>query len=102
MARRYGRLNKYDSKIHRCAVSGLRFYEAKMVRVAEGKYVYHEYIDEDYHKRKRGHGQALTPDDLAYRRNYGRSLILTRPQGLPLTARSAARVGYRLMRGSAY
>lgn len=46
MARRYGRLNKYDSRIRRCAISGLRFYESEMVHV-NGKYIHPKYLDED-------------------------------------------------------
>ena len=48
MARRYGLINKkYDSQLRRCAISGLRFYQSEMVRVAEGKYVHPKYLDED-------------------------------------------------------
>ena len=46
MARRFGKLNKYDSRLRRCARSGLRFYESEMVRV-KGKWIHPKYMDED-------------------------------------------------------
>lgn len=46
MARRYGRLNKYDSRLRRCARSGFRFYESEMVFI-DGKWIYRKYVDED-------------------------------------------------------
>lgn len=48
MARRYGIINKkYDSRLRRCAVSGLRYYESEMVRVGEGKYIHPKFLDEE-------------------------------------------------------
>lgn len=46
MARRYGRLNKYDSQLRRCAKSGFRFYESEM-RFINGMWMHTKYIDED-------------------------------------------------------
>jgi hypothetical protein len=51
MARRYGRLNKYDSQLRRCAISGLRFYESEMVHT-NGEYIHPKYLDEDRNKRR--------------------------------------------------
>ena len=47
MARRYGRLNSYDSRLRRCAISGLRFYESEMIKVKDGRWIHPKYIDED-------------------------------------------------------
>jgi endonuclease YncB( thermonuclease family) len=44
LARNYGKINKYQSQLRRCAVSGLRFYEHEMVRQG-GNWVYHKYAD---------------------------------------------------------
>lgn len=48
MARRYKTLNKYDSQLHRCVVSGLRFYESEMVRVGDGQYIHRKFLDQDH------------------------------------------------------
>lgn len=47
MARRYGRLNRYDSRIRRCAISGFRFYESEMIHTDGGMWVHPKYLDED-------------------------------------------------------
>lgn len=46
MARRYGRLNNYDSPLRRCAISGLRYYESEMVRVS-GLWIHPDFLDDD-------------------------------------------------------
>jgi hypothetical protein len=46
MARRYGRMNKYDSRLRRCARSGLRYYESEMVHI-NGKWLHPRWVDED-------------------------------------------------------
>ena len=46
MARRYGKLNKYDSRLRRCAISGFRFYESEMVKF-KGLWIHPKYLDED-------------------------------------------------------
>ena len=52
MARRYGRLNEYDSQLRRCAKSGLRFYQSEMVRI-NGKWIHPKYLDEDEDQPRR-------------------------------------------------
>jgi len=55
MARRYGVLNKKpDSRLRRCAVSGLRFYESEMVNVGENRFIHPKYLDRDYFWKPEG------------------------------------------------
>jgi hypothetical protein len=51
MARRFGRLNEYDSRLRRCARSGLRFYESEMAHV-NGKWIHPKYLDSDETARR--------------------------------------------------
>ena len=55
MARRYGKLNEYDSRLRRCARSGLRYYESDMVRV-KGKWIHPDYMDMDENATVSGRG----------------------------------------------
>lgn len=62
MARRYGRQNDYDSRIRRCAISGLRYYQSEMVYI-NGKWIHPRFLDEDEgipRGRKRYKGRDLS------------------------------------------
>lgn len=53
MARRFGKLNKYDSQIRRCSRSGLRYYQSEMVKVGEDRYVHRKFADPEDITRER-------------------------------------------------
>lgn len=44
MARNFGRINKYQSQLRRCAISGLRFYQHEMMR-RNGRWVHPKHAD---------------------------------------------------------
>ena len=46
MARRFGRLNQYDSRLRRCVISGLIFYQSQMVQ-RRGRWIHPRFLDED-------------------------------------------------------
>lgn len=57
MARRYGQLNRYNSRIRRCALSGLRGYEKEMIHY-RGRWYLPAWVDSDMstsHRAPKGH-----------------------------------------------
>lgn len=95
MARHYGIVNKYDSQLHRCAISGLRFYRSEMVKVAEDRYVYHKYLDEDYRRKARGKTAGIEGD--TYATDACKGLIMARAYGTPLAAHHPGNSDYVCM-----
>ena len=61
MARRYGRLNPYRSRIRRCALSGLRGYQDGMVHY-HGNWYLPRWRDEDMAAKGRRSGHRAITD----------------------------------------
>lgn len=88
MARRYGRQNKYDSQIRRCAISGLRFYQSDMRRVAQDTFVHPRFLDEDRVSGTGGGKKGKIKNEW-YWDGFRHGLVLTTPANL------AVPLGYR-------
>jgi hypothetical protein len=44
MARNWGKINKYQSQLRTCALSGFRFYQHEMIK-QDGRWVHPKYAD---------------------------------------------------------